>query len=39
MMRTNARLHADQARRHIGQSCFNLATRPLLPQRDRTSGI
>jgi DNA invertase Pin-like site-specific DNA recombinase len=32
MMRTNASLHADQARRHVSQPCFDLTTRPLLPQ-------
>jgi hypothetical protein len=34
MMRTDAGLHADQARGHVGQACFDLATRPLLPQRN-----
>ena len=34
MMRTDAGLHADQARRHVGEPCFHLATRPFLPQRD-----
>jgi hypothetical protein len=34
MMRTDARLYADQARGHIGKACFNLTTRPLLPKRD-----
>src|SRR6476660_6883806 len=32
MMRTDAGLHADQARGHIGKACFDLTTRPLLPQ-------
>jgi hypothetical protein len=39
MMRTNAGLHTDQARRHIAQPCFHLATRPLLPQHDCTARI
>jgi hypothetical protein len=39
MMRTDAGLHADQARRHIGQPCFHLATRPLLPQYNCTATI
>src|SRR6202008_4569814 len=39
VMRTDAGLHADQARRHIGEPCFNLATRPLLTQHDRTAAI
>ena len=34
MMRADAGLHADQARRQIGEPCYNLATRPLLPQHD-----
>jgi hypothetical protein len=34
MMRTDAGLHADQARRHVGEPCFHLATRAFLPQRD-----
>src|SRR4029079_10746910 len=34
MMRTDAGLHADQARGHVGKVCFDLATRPLLPQRN-----
>jgi hypothetical protein len=34
MMRTDAGLHADQARRHVGEPCFHLATRTFLPQRD-----
>jgi hypothetical protein len=38
-MCTDAGLHADQARRHIRESCFNLATRPLLMQRDCTAFI
>src|ERR1700745_1165188 len=39
VMRTDAGLHADQARRHIGEPCFNLATRPLLTQHDCTAAI
>src|ERR1700757_4854685 len=38
VMRTDAGLHADQARRHIGEP-FNLATRPLLTQHDCTAAI
>jgi hypothetical protein len=39
MMRTNARLHADEARRHIGKPRFHLATRPLLTQHYRAALI
>jgi hypothetical protein len=39
MMRTNASLHADQARWHVGKSRIHLATRPLLPQHDRPALI
>jgi hypothetical protein len=39
MMRTNASFHADQARRHIGQPCFDLATRPLLTQHNGAAII
>src|SRR5580704_1007732 len=39
VMRTDAGLHADQPRRHIGEPCFNLATRPLLTQHDCTTAI
>src|SRR4029077_10079301 len=39
VMRTDAGLHADQARRHIDEPCFNLATRPLLTQHDCTTAI
>ena len=39
MMRADTGLHADQARRHIGEPCFHLATRPLLPQHNRAAGI
>jgi hypothetical protein len=39
MMRPNASLHPDQARRHVGKARFHLATRPLLTQRDCTAFI
>src|ERR1700694_6353936 len=39
MMRANAGLHADQARRQVGKACFHLAARPLLPKHDRTALI
>ena len=39
MMRANAGLHADQARRHVGKPSIDLATRPLLPQHDRAAAI
>src|ERR1700704_3945713 len=39
MMRTDAGLHADQARGHIGKACFDLTTRPLLPQHDCPTTI
>jgi hypothetical protein len=39
MMRTDASLHADQARWHVGKSRVHLATRPLLPQHDRPALI
>src|SRR5512136_577953 len=39
MMRTDAGLHADQARGHIGKACFDLTTRPLLPQHDCATTI
>src|SRR4249920_791335 len=39
MMRTDAGLHADQARAHIGKACFHLTTRPLLPQHDCATTI
>jgi hypothetical protein len=39
VMRTNAGLHADQARRHIGKPCFDPATRPLLTQHDCTAAV
>src|SRR5262249_25589857 len=39
MMCTDTRLHADQARRHIGEPCFHLAPRPLMPEHDCTTII
>ena len=39
MMRPDASLHADQAGRHIGEACFHLPTRPLLPERDCPTSI
>jgi putative transposase len=39
MMRSNAGLHPDQARRHICKASLYLATRPLLTQHDRTAMI
>src|ERR1700751_2281454 len=39
MMRADAGLHADQAWRQVGKSRLDLATRPLLPQHDRTSPL
>ena len=39
MMCTNAGLHADQARRHVGKPCLHLATRPLLTQHNRAALI
>src|SRR5207245_1082169 len=39
MMCSDAGLHADQAWRHIGEPCFDLATRPLLPQHDGTAPV
>jgi hypothetical protein len=39
MMRADAGLHADQARRQLGESRLHLATRPSLPQYDRTTPI
>ena len=38
-MHTDAGLHADQARGHIGKACFDLTTRPLLPQHDHAAMI
>src|SRR5215472_11152022 len=39
MMRAHAGLHADQAWRQVGKSRFDLATRPFLPEHDRTTPI
>ena len=39
MMRHNAGLHADQARRHVGKPCLDLPTRPLLSQHDGAATI
>jgi hypothetical protein len=39
VMGTDAGLHADQTRGHIGKTCFDLATRPLLPQHDCATTI
>ncbi|MGY3488097.1 hypothetical protein ACVW1C_005980 [Bradyrhizobium sp. USDA 4011] len=39
VMCADARFHADEATRHIGESCFYLATRPLLPQHDGAARI
>ena len=39
VVRSDARLHADQARRHVGKPCLHLATRPFLTQHDCTTLI
>ena len=39
VMRSDAGLHADQARRHVGKPCLYLATRPFLTQHDGTTLI
>src|SRR5262249_24215854 len=39
VMRTHAGLHADQARRHVGKPCFDVATGPLLSQHDSAAPI
>src|SRR4030095_5176176 len=39
MMRADAGLHPDQARRQVGKSRLDLATRPFLPEYDRTTPI
>jgi hypothetical protein len=39
MMRPDAGLHTDQARRHVREPGFNLATRPLLPQDNRAALV
>ena len=39
VVRSDAGLHADQARRHVGKPCLHLATRPFLTQHDCTTLI
>ena len=39
MMCTDAGLHTDQARGHIGKARFDLAARPLLAQHDCAATI
>ena len=39
MMRSDAGLHPDQARRHIRKTSLYLVARPLLTQHDRTAII
>ena len=39
MMRADAGLHADQARRQVGKAGLHLAARPLLAQYDRSTFI
>src|SRR6202048_5528624 len=39
MMRADAGLHTDQARRQVGEPRFHLAAWPLLPQHDGTVAI
>jgi hypothetical protein len=39
VVRSDASLHADQARRHVGKPRFYLATRPFLTQHDGTTLI
>ena len=39
VVRSDAGLHADKTRRHVGQARFNLATRPLLPQHNRATLV
>src|SRR5262245_57848027 len=39
MMRADAGLHPDQARRQVGKSRLDLAARPFLPEYDRTTPI
>jgi hypothetical protein len=38
-MGADAGFHANQARWHIGEPRFHLATRPLLPQHDGAARI
>src|SRR5262249_48937567 len=39
MMRSSARLHADEARWQVGKPRFHLAARPFLPQHDPAAPI
>jgi hypothetical protein len=39
MMRPDASLHADETRRQVGQPCFHLPARPLLPKHDRPALV
>lgn len=39
MMRPNAGLHADQARREVSKSRLDLTARPLLAQHNRTALV
>jgi transposase len=39
MMRADAGLHADQARRQVGKPRFHLAARPFLSQHDAAAPI
>jgi hypothetical protein len=39
MVRANAGLHADEARRQVGKSGLHLAARPLLAQHNGTTLI
>src|SRR5258708_3321403 len=39
VVRADASFHADQAGRHLGESCRYLAARPFLPQHHRSTAI
>ena len=39
VVRSDAGLHADQTRRHVGKPCLYLATRPFLMQHNRAAFI
>ncbi len=39
MMRPDAGLHSDEARRDGGKSCLKLPARPLLTQHDRAAMV
>src|SRR5207247_2199176 len=39
MMCADTGFHADQARWHVGKSCFHLTSRPLLTQHNCTAPI